>query len=113
MGMLVLTVKVTGYGSRGPLFEGTIDDQVVVTGTTQPLFSTARALLAKGTNPDDVLVMRHAGSNTVSLRARVGVAAKLTVTERAKSGPTFARWEASESSGGVSRIDETDEAAAE
>jgi hypothetical protein len=110
MQTIVLMVKVTGYGNRGPLFEGTVDDQVVITGTTQPLFSAARALLAKGASPDDVLIMRHAGSATDALWAKIGVAARLTVKERA-SGPIFAVWEADSRDRGVSRIDESEGAA--
>jgi hypothetical protein len=109
--MIVLTVKVTGHGTRGPLFEGTVDGQVIVTGTMQPFFSAARVLLERGASPDDVLIMRHAGSSVDALRAKIGVAAKLTVDESGGQRPRFRTWTAPETRAGVLRIDENEEAA--
>jgi hypothetical protein len=56
----------------------------------QPFLEAARALIAMGSHPDVVLVMRHAGSRVVALRATLGVAARLTVDEH--NGTRFARW---------------------
>jgi hypothetical protein len=33
---MILTVRVTGYGNRGPLFEGAVDGKIVV----EKLYST-------------------------------------------------------------------------
>ena len=46
-----------------------------------PFFDSARKLLEIGAEPTDLLVMRHQGSSTPSLRARIAVAAKLAVTD--------------------------------
>ena len=54
-----------------------------------PFFDSARRLLELGADPADRLTMRHRGSDTVSLRARVGVAAALAVNKR---DVYFARW---------------------
>jgi hypothetical protein len=62
----------------------------------EPLLAAARQLLADGWPPDAILVMRHAGSRHDALRARLDVAAELTVTETASDGrPRFRRWKAS------------------
>ena len=65
-------------------------DTLLATSRT-PFFAAARRLLELGADPADVLTMRHRGSDTVSLRARVGAAAKLKVIET-NSGPRFAPW---------------------
>jgi hypothetical protein len=63
-------------------------DQYLVEGSRTPFLDAARALLAAGlAAPDDMLVMRNAGSAHDALRARIGAAAKLTVNE---DGPRFA-----------------------
>ena len=55
----------------------------------------ARHLLKSGrAEPDDILIMQHASSNTEALRATVGTAAKLTIEER-RTGPhciNFVPW---------------------
>ena len=61
-------------------------DAVVCVSET-PLFTSARVLLARGmAQPDDTIIMRHAGSEYDALRAKVGVAAELTIAETG-SGP--------------------------
>jgi hypothetical protein len=51
--------------------------------------------MGEGVHPDTVMVMRHAGSNADSLIAKVGDAAKLTVSDpgHGKSTPGFATWQ--------------------
>ena len=39
-----------------------------------PFFDSARKLLEIGAEPTDLLIMRHQGSSTPSLRARIAVA---------------------------------------
>ena len=57
-------------------------DEVLCVSDT-PLLTAARALLKAGkADPGDVIVMRHAGSSAIALRAKVGAAAGLTVEDR-------------------------------
>jgi hypothetical protein len=57
--------------------------------TRTPFLDSARILLtSRLADPSDILVMRHEGSAHDALRAKVGVAAKLTVNE---DGPRFTR----------------------
>jgi hypothetical protein len=58
----------------------------------QPFLDSARVLLGEGCDPTTVLVMRHAGSKTNSLRATIGAAAKLTVAEGERDPPRFRAW---------------------
>jgi hypothetical protein len=55
----------------------------------QPLLDAAREFLRLGADPDTILVMRRFGSSTESLRARIGVAASLTVEERDRREPVL------------------------
>jgi hypothetical protein len=55
-------------------------------------FDAARKLLRSGcAAPEDVLIMKHAGSDLEALRATIGHAAKLTVEER-DAGPHGIRF---------------------
>jgi hypothetical protein len=76
------------------LFEGRIDDRLIVRGTTQPLLDAARVFLAEGYDPAARLVMRHRGSTTDALSGRIGELAKLTVSERSdgKAPPKLSRF---------------------
>jgi hypothetical protein len=56
------------------------DDRVLCVSRT-PFFDAARTLVAAGYSPDTILILRHVGSDTDSLRARLGTAASLTVEE--------------------------------
>jgi hypothetical protein len=56
-----------------------------------PFFDAARKLIAQGYDPGITLILRHAGSDTESLRARLGTAASLTVEETGY-GPQLRRW---------------------
>jgi hypothetical protein len=73
-------------------FDAVIDGKVIVPATRQPFLDGARALLAEGANPEATIVLKHAGSPTECLRARLGAAAKLTVEESNRGKPTFRRW---------------------
>ena len=58
-----------------------------------PLCGAARALLAEGVLPETVLQMRHAGSDVVALKTKIGIAAGLTVDEEDSTGaPRFGKW---------------------
>lgn len=59
-----------------------------------PLLSMARMLLDAGFDPDAELRMTHRGAKTVSMRVKLGDAAKLTVRENDTEGPRFAKYRA-------------------
>jgi hypothetical protein len=91
--MTIQTILITP--ARPGRFDARLagSDQYLVEGSRTPFCDAARALLAAGlADPGDTLAMRHAGSEHDALRARVGVAAKLTVDETAGNGtPRFVR----------------------
>jgi hypothetical protein len=74
-------------------FDATVDGRVLVHATKQPLLEGCRVLLAEGVDPDAVAIMRHAGSSTDALRAKLGAAAKVTVAERDRGGVRFEHWQ--------------------
>ena len=82
-------------GTKHPnAFEARLAGDVLCISET-PLLDGARALLARGIAlPNDTIVMRHAGSHVDALRARVGVAAGLAISDPA-GGRRIAlrRWE--------------------
>jgi hypothetical protein len=53
-----------------------------------PFCCSARALMKRGFPADTILIMRHRGSDTESLRAPINIAARLTVRED-RCGPRF------------------------
>ena len=68
-----------------------------------PFFDAARELIGDGHDPNLMLVLRHAGSDTGSLRAKLGSAAGLTV-EETPYGPKLRRWNAISTPAVTSRI---------
>jgi hypothetical protein len=73
-------------------YSAVLGERVLVT-AKEPFFAAARILVAEGVDPNRVLTMRHAGSQTKSLTMTVGKAAKLMVVERDANGPpTIVRW---------------------
>ena len=86
---IVITVKpVDRYGT----FDAYLGERLMTT-SHQPFLDSARVLLAEGVDPATPLIMRHAGSQTDSLKGPVGAAAKLTVKETSPEGPIFRTWE--------------------
>jgi hypothetical protein len=82
------------YSGRGQLFDGRVDNKIIVKRSSTPFCDGARVLLAEACDPAARLVMCHAGSTADALRSRVGVAAKLTVTDETNIGrPGFQRWQ--------------------
>ena len=55
----------------------------------QPFVDAARVLVDEGYDPTEILTMRHVGSETIALTARLGAAAKLMVEEGPSDGPRF------------------------
>lgn len=81
--MTELALIVSPHAKHPNAFDARLagSDAVVCVSET-PLLDAARALLAQGkANPDDMLVMRHAGSSVDALRGTVGVAAGLRIEE--------------------------------
>jgi hypothetical protein len=65
-------------------------DNLLVASSRQPLVDAARVLIAHGHDPGAAVVMKHRGSDTVALSARLGIAAGLAVDEAGR--PRFTRW---------------------
>jgi hypothetical protein len=72
---------------------------LLVPSSRQPFVDSARALLASGHDENAVLFMRHAGSDAIALKAKLGTAAKLAV-EEGPNGPRFVPHR----SGGKTRV---------
>lgn len=58
-----------------------------------PVLDAARVLLSQGVDPGTIVIMRHQGSTVDALRARLGVAARLTVGDDRFGKPKM-RWTA-------------------
>jgi hypothetical protein len=80
------------YGTRGQLFDGSVDGRCIVKRSTTPFCDAARVLLAEDVRPEAKLVMRHAGSVADALRSTVGAAAGLTVADDTGGKPAFRTW---------------------
>jgi hypothetical protein len=89
-GILEVVVAPAGAGK----FAAGLDGRELYA-IAKPFLDAARVLLAEGVDAETVLEMRHAGSNTLTLRSTVGTAAGLTVLE-GDLRPRFARWQAFE-----------------
>jgi hypothetical protein len=88
-----VTIIVTPTAKRPGCYEARLGDgRALDSAPRQPFVDAARRLLALGYDPTTVLVMRHAGSDTDSLTAQIGAAAKLRVKED-RGGPRFVLWE--------------------
>jgi hypothetical protein len=86
-----LTVVVTP-APRSGCYQSRLDgDDRVLCVSRTPFFDVARKLIAQGYDPGITLILRHAGSDIDTLRARLGTAASLTVEETGY-GPQLRRW---------------------
>jgi hypothetical protein len=89
---------VVSPASKPGSFAASVDGEPIGAWRT-PLLSGARHLLAtRNAHPDDEITLRHEGTQTISMRCSIAVAAKLTVKETG-SGPMFKPYEPSEASG--------------
>jgi hypothetical protein len=86
--IVVATPAPRGAGRFQARLDG--DDRVLCTSRT-PFLTAARKLAAQGHDPGITLILRHAGSETDSLRAKLGTAASLTVKETGY-GPELQPW---------------------
>src|SRR5262245_46726042 len=73
---LQITVAPVNQRDR---FSARLDGRLLVKSSRTPFCDAARLLIAEGLDPSCTLVMRHRGSEVDVLRARLGVAAGLTV----------------------------------
>lgn len=87
-----LTIIVAPVARRPGYFRVHLGGRILVAASRQPFCDAARLLLAECRDPRTILVMKHMGAATESLRGSIGTAAQLTVEERANSGPRFAAW---------------------
>jgi hypothetical protein len=88
----VLTVVVSPAPRSIGRYEARLDgDDRVLCVSRTPFFDAARELVAGGYDPNVTLILRHAGSDTASLRATVAAAARLTV-EETDFGPRGRPW---------------------
>jgi hypothetical protein len=85
-----IVIAVAGGQRQADVFTAHWGDILLATSRT-PFFDGARKLLEIGAEPTDLLIMRHQGSSTPSLRARIAVAAKLAVTDT-RVGPRYVPW---------------------
>ena len=73
-----IVIAPAGGQRQADVFTAHWGDILLATSRT-PFFDGARKLLEIGAEPTDLLIMRHQGSSTPSLRARIAVAAKLAM----------------------------------
>ncbi len=85
-------VIVVSPTDRRDRFAARLDGRVLVRSSRTPFCDAARVLLAEGFDHSITIVMRHRGSDVDALRARLGVAARLTVREEDGRAPRFTRW---------------------
>ena len=87
-----LAIVIIETKQRNGRFEARLDgDDRVLCVSRTPFFDAARELVANGYDPNLTLIMRHAGSDTDSLTAKLGTAASLTL-EETDYGPKLRRW---------------------
>jgi hypothetical protein len=84
---IVITVTPDTRPRRYRSYVGAEQEPLCV--SRQPFLDGARQLLARGHDPQTMLMMRWAGAKDWALRGPLGVAAKLTVDEH---NGTFAKW---------------------
>jgi hypothetical protein len=90
MAEIEIIIAPAGGHRQADVFTAHWGDILLAT-SRMPFFDSARKLLEVGADPNDLLVMRHQGSGTASLRARIGTAAKLAVHET-NAGPRHTPW---------------------
>jgi hypothetical protein len=88
--MTVITITVRPLG-RGR-FSAHLNERLLVEGSRIPLFCAARVLQSEGLPADTILVMKHAGSDTIALRGRLSILAGLTVHEGDRNGLRITKY---------------------
>jgi hypothetical protein len=96
---IVLTIKEAGAGR----YDAYADGRYLLT-SGQPLLDGARALLAQGYDPADMLTMVRPPSTAWAMRAPLAMAAKLTVETNGIGRPVYRRWHGRIGSGNASPV---------
>ena len=95
MAVLVIIVRPARRANGGRLggkYTATLcgEARALVRSSGTPFLDAARALLERGFTAKDVLIMRWDDANGVdSLKAQLGLAARLTVQERSSTSPSL------------------------
>jgi|GEM_PF-2391719 len=93
MGSLRIYISTTRSGARGPLYDARlngIDGDILVTGSTEPLFDAARVLHAQGV--EGHLEMWDPATPYPRMRGLIANLARLSVREGNEDGPRFCRF---------------------
>ena len=89
-----ILIQHLGRGSYRAFNATGEEHEVLIDRCREPFFASARALLAKGHAPNSRLTMGRKDSPSRSdLRARLGTAAKLTVSEPANGSLRITRYQ--------------------
>src|SRR5712672_2027465 len=101
------TIKIVleAVNRRGRSSASLPDGTVLVGSSRQPFLDAARVLIAAGYDPDSWLEGWRPGATAFALRARLGIAAGLTVDE---TRTVFAKWKPFSSSAVASSIDHSE-----
>jgi hypothetical protein len=83
---LVIVVKPITLGRFQAVLAG--NDELLAASSRQPFVDSARVLAAKGNDGNTLLIMKHLGSDSAALKARLSIAARSTV-EEGPNGPRF------------------------
>ena len=83
---LVIVVKPITLGRFQAVLAG--NDELLAASSRQPFVDSARVLKAKGNDGNTLLIMKHLGSDSAALKARLSIAARSTV-EEGPNGPRF------------------------
>jgi hypothetical protein len=103
-GARVLTIIVNEasrkQGGFDPRYEAwLLGEGEPIAASKTPFLDAARALLARGEDPQTEIVMRRASSDVECLRSTIGTGAKLTVREDSSRRPMFVAYEPFSSAG--------------
>jgi hypothetical protein len=82
-----MRIEIVEIRNRGT-FDAWHNGELICDQTKTPFLSAARVLLQRGADPNEMLEKVRCGSDQVDMRAPIGVAAKLTISDDG-SGPKF------------------------
>ena len=86
-----LTIVLTPVPSRPGRYAAALGSEELCR-SRQPLYDSARVLLARGVPPGTVIEARHAGSAIIGMRSTLGDAAQWSVEETDRDGLRRVRW---------------------
>jgi hypothetical protein len=85
----LMITPLSRYGTKGQVYEITLDGEVLASGPS-PEFAACRVLKDRGYS--GTVEFWRAGRPTYDMRMSVEWGAKRTITETARTGPRFAKW---------------------